>query len=97
MKLTKYDYLQILMNALFLAGTVLNALFLTGVLPQWVTFVGLLLALGACVTVNIATNKRKDQMRQEVSGLPFLAGLTYVTGAAWLLSYGASIFFPLGF
>lgn len=92
MKLTKYDYLQILMNVLFTAGAVLNLLYLTGVLPQWVTFIGLMLAMGACVTVNVATNKKKGQMRQEVTGMPFFAGLTYVTGALWLLSYGAAIF-----
>ncbi len=97
MKLTKYDYLQILMNVLFVAGAALNLLFLTGVLPQWATFVGLALALAACVTVNITTNKKKNQMRQEVSGLRFLAGLTYLTGGLWLLSYGAALFFPLGY
>ena len=97
MKLTKYDYLQILMNVLFVAGAVLDLLFLTGVLPQWATFVGLVLALAACITVNVATSKKKNRMRREVTGLPFLAGLTYITGALWLLSYGAAIFFPLGF
>lgn len=80
---------------MFIAGTVLNILFLTGTLPQWVTFIGLVLALFACVCTNILTTKKKGAMRAEVSGIPFLAGLTYLTGFAWLISYGLSVFSPM--
>lgn len=95
MKLTKYDYLQLLMNVMFIAGAVLDFLFLTGTLPQWVTFIGLTLAIGACLCTNILTTKKKNAMRAEVSGIPFLAGLTYATGFIWLISYGLAVFSPM--
>lgn len=97
MKLTKYDYIQIALNAVLIAGTVLNVLFLTGVLPQFVTTISLGLVIVGCIFTNTSTGKSSNGMRQEVSGIKALAALSYVTGALWIISYGCALFFPIDF
>lgn len=97
MKFTKFDYLQLGFNILLITATVLNVLYLSGILPQWVTFVGLCLAIGGCIMTNIgSTTGNNHNIRTTVSGNRFLAGLTYVTGIAWVLTYGIHIFFNMG-
>lgn len=95
MKFTKFDYIQLVFNIALIAATVLNGLFLIGVLPKWVTFVGLVLAIGGCLLTNLATGNKADGRREEVTGSKLLAGLTYFTGVLWLLSYAGSLFLPV--
>lgn len=92
MKFTKFDYIQIVFNVLLVAAALLNCLYLVGVLPQFVTFIGLILAIVGCIFTNTATGGRQKGLRQEVNGNPVLAGLTFVTGALWLLTYAAVLF-----
>ncbi len=92
MKLTKFDYIQIVFNVTLIAGFVLNLLFLTGNGPRWFTTVGLGLALVGCVFTNVFAKGDNTAHRTEVSGSKGLAGLTYLTGAAWLITYGLALF-----
>ncbi len=92
MKLTKFDYIQIMFNALLVIATVLNVLYLTGIVPQWVTFIGLVLAMTGCIATNLLAKGDNNQHRAEVNGIPALATLTYLTGIVWLITYGISLF-----
>lgn len=92
MKLTKFDYIQIMFNALLIIATVLNILYLTGIVAQWVTFIGLVLAMVGCVATNMLAKGENNQHRAEVNGIPALATLTYLTGIVWLITYGISLF-----
>ncbi len=97
MKFTKFDYLQLAFNILLITATVLNILYLSGTSPQYVTFIGLCLAIGGCIMTNIgSTSGTNHNIRTTVSGNRFLAGLTYVTGAAWVITYGIGVFFNMG-
>ncbi len=92
MKLTKFDYIQIVFNATLIAGLVLNLLFLTGHAPRWFTTVGLVLAVAGCIFTNVFAKGDNNAHRTEVTGNPVLAGLTYLTGAGWVITYGLSLF-----
>ena len=92
MKLTKFDYIQIIFNALLIIATVLNVLYLTGIAPQWITFIGLILAMSGCIFTNTFAKGDNNAHRTEVNGIPALATLTYITGILWLISYGVSLF-----
>lgn len=87
MKFTKYDRIQLIFNILLIAATVLNILVITGTGPRLLCYVGFVLAIGGCVLTNVSTDSKDHTHRQTVSGSPFLAGLTYVTGIAWLLTF----------
>lgn len=92
MKLTKFDYIQIMFNALLIVASVLNVLYLCGILPQWATFIGLVLAMVGCVATNVLAKGDNNRHRAEVNGIPALATLTYLTGLVWLITYGISLF-----
>ncbi len=92
MKLTKFDYIQIVYNVTLIAGFVLNMLFLTGNGPRWFTTVGLVLAIAGSLFTNIFAKGDDTAHRTEVSGIKGLAGLTYLMGAAWVITYGLSLF-----
>ena len=87
MKMTKFDVIQLVFNALLVVATVLNLLVMFGLCERWVSFVGFVLAIGGCLMTNSATGGRQQGQRQTVSGNPVLAGLTYITGAAWLITF----------
>ncbi len=95
MKLTKFDYIQIFLNICLVAGLVLNVLFLTGNAPRWFTTVGLGLAIIGCIFTNVFAKGDGTAHRTEVTGNKIIAGLTYVTGAAWVITYGISMFMTL--
>lgn len=92
MKLTKFDYIQIVFNITLIAALVLNLLFLTGNAPRWFTTIGLVLALAGCVFTNLYAKGDNSAHRTEVNGNPVIAGLTYLTGAGWLITYALSLF-----
>lgn len=92
MNLTKFDWIQLGFNILLITATILNVLYYMSLVPQWVTFVGFGLAIIGCVMTNVSATGDKRDTRTEVSGNKFLAGLTYVTGVVWLLSYGFTLF-----
>ena len=93
MNFTKFDRLQLIFNVAMITGTIFNALYLAQVLPRWWTFIGLGLALAACLFVNEGSSRSKNSMfRETVTGSKFLAGLSYVTGAAWLITFGLTVF-----
>ncbi len=92
MKLTKYDWIQLGFNILLIIATVLNAMYLMGIVPQWFTLIGFGLAIIGCVMTNVTATGNKSGMRAEVKGNKFLAGLTYVTGVLWVVSYGITVF-----
>lgn len=92
MKLTKFDWIQIAFNIVLVTATILNLLYFTGVLPQWATLAGFVLVIIGCVMTNLTATGDKTGLRTEVTGNKILAGLTYVTGVLWVISYGASIF-----
>lgn len=96
MNFTKFDKIQLVFNALLIAATILNLLVIFGVCQQWLSFIGFVLAIAGCVITNSATGGRGDSgQRQTVNGNPFLAGLTYVTGAAWLITFAMIQFFHI--
>lgn len=92
MKLTKFDYIQIIFNITLIAGLVLNIMFLTGNAPRWFTTIGLVLVIAGCVFTNLFAKGDNNAHRTEVSGIPMLAGLTYLTGAGWIITYGLGMF-----
>lgn len=97
MKFTKFDWIQLGFNILLAAAAVLNILYLTGILPQWVTFAGLVMALFGCVMTNLTATGEKKGTRTEVDGNKSLASLTYITGALWVITYGITIFLRIDF
>ncbi len=92
MKFTKFDWIQMVFNATLIIGAVLNILYLTGNAPRWFTTVGLGLAIAGCVFTNVFAKGDSPTKRTEVHGMEWLAGLTYITGSAWVLTYGAALF-----
>ncbi len=92
MKLTKFDCIQIVFNITLVAGLVLNLLFLTGRAPRWFTTIGLVLALAGCIFTNVFAKGDNSAHRTEVCGNPVIAGLTYITGAGWIITYALSLF-----
>lgn len=95
MKFTKFDRIQLLFNILLIAATVLNIIYLCGIGPQWLTTVGLVLAVAGCLMTNILATGEGKGTRTEVSGSPTLAGLTYLTGALWVITFGIGVFFNM--
>ena len=87
MKMNKFDMIQLAFNFLLITATIMNVLVILGVCARLYSYIGFVLAIGGCVMANTATGGRQQGQRQTVRGNPILAGLTYVTGAAWLLSF----------
>ena len=92
MKLTKFDYIQIMLNICLIAALVLNLMFLTGNAPRWFTTIGLGLAIFGSICTNVFAKGDQNSHRTEVSGNKLIAGLTYLTGAGWIITYGISLF-----
>ena len=97
MKLNKFDRIQLLFNILLITATILNILYFMSILPQWCTLLGFGLAIAGCVITNLAATGEGKGVRTEVSGNKVLAGLTYVTGVLWVITYGLTIFFRIDF
>ncbi len=95
MNFTKFDKIQLVFNILLIVAIILNLLVIFGVAQQWFSFVGFVLAIAGCVITNSATGSREQGQRQTVSGNRFLAGLTYVTGAVWLITFAMIQFFQI--
>ena len=95
MKLTKFDKIQLVFNILLITATLLDLLVIFGMCERWLSFVGFVLAIGGCIMVNSATGGREQGQRQTVDGNKVLAGLTYVTGAAWLITFAMIQFFQI--
>lgn len=95
MKLTKFDRIQLVFNLLLIIATVLNVLRIVGVLPGWSTLVGFVLAVAGCIMTNMSTQRKDHSTRETVSGNPILAALTFVTGAAWIITYAVIMFYNI--
>ena len=87
MKLNKFDKIQLVFNILLFAATIMNVLVIMGIAPKYLSFIGFVMAIGGCIMTNTATGSKEKGHRQTVNGIPFLAGLTYFTGAAWLITF----------